>query len=30
MDTLGHLLALIVTPASEQDSAQVAELAEAV
>ncbi|HZC83126.1 MAG TPA: IS5 family transposase [Rubrobacter sp.] len=30
VDTLGHLLALIVTPASEQDRAQVAELAEAV
>jgi transposase len=30
VDTLGHLLALIVTPASEQDRAQVAGLAEAV
>lgn len=30
MDTLGHLLALKVTPASEQDRAQVAELAEQV
>jgi transposase len=30
VDTLGHLLALIVTPADEQDRAQVAELAEAV
>lgn len=30
VDTLGHLLALVVTPASEQDRAQVAELAEAV
>src|SRR5215207_6387332 len=27
VDTLGHLLALIVTPADEQDRAQVAELA---
>lgn len=30
VDTLGHLLALIVTPASEQDRAQVMELAAAV
>lgn len=30
VDTLGHLLALRVTPASEQDRAQVAELAAAV
>jgi transposase len=30
VDTLGHLLALIVTSASEQDRAQVAALAEAV
>src|SRR5256714_1715028 len=30
VDTLGHLLALTVTPANEQDRAQVAELAEAV
>src|SRR5437763_16015315 len=30
VDTLGHLLALHVTPANEQDRAQVAELAEAV
>lgn len=30
VDTLGHLLALFVTPANEQDRAQVAELAEAV
>jgi transposase len=30
VDTLGHLLALIVTPADEQDRAQVAQLAEAV
>src|SRR5688500_557835 len=30
VDTLGHLLALIVTPADEQDRAQVAELAERV
>ncbi len=30
VDTLGHLLALVVTPASEQDRAQVAELAAAV
>jgi transposase len=30
VDTLGHLLALRVTPANEQDRAQVAELAEAV
>lgn len=29
-DTLGHLLALVVTPANEQDRAQVAQLAEAV
>src|SRR6266536_663349 len=29
VDTLGHLLALHVTPANEQDRAQVAELAEA-
>ena len=27
VDTLGHLLALHVTPANEQDRAQVAELA---
>lgn len=30
MDTLGHLLALKVTAANEQDRAQVAELAQAV
>ncbi len=30
VDTLGHLLALRVTPANEQDRAQVAELAQAV
>ncbi len=30
VDTLGHLLALQVTPANEQDRAQVAELAQAV
>jgi transposase len=30
VDTLGHLLALAVTPASEQDRAQVADLAAAV
>ncbi len=30
VDTLGHLLALHVTPADDQDRAQVAELAEAV
>src|SRR4051812_18511398 len=30
VDTLGHLLALIVTPADEQVRAQVAQLAEAV
>jgi len=30
VDTLGHLLALKVTPANEQDRAQVGELAEAV
>jgi transposase len=30
VDTLGHLLALLVTPASAQDRAQVAALAEAV
>lgn len=30
VDTLGHLLALHVTPANEQDRAQVAELVEAV
>src|SRR5215207_3041339 len=30
VDTLGHLLALKVTPANEQDRAQVAKLAEAV
>ena len=30
VDTLGHLLALKVTPASEQDRAQVGELVEAV
>jgi transposase len=30
VDTLGHLLALVVTPANEQDRAQVADLAEAV
>ena len=28
VDTLGHLLALHVTPANEQDCAQVAQLAE--
>src|SRR5262249_51938735 len=30
VDTLGHLLALLVTPANEQERAQVAELATAV
>jgi transposase len=30
VDTLGHLLALVVTPADEQDRAQVGELAQAV
>jgi transposase len=30
VDTLGHLLALLVTPANEQERAQVAELAKAV
>src|SRR5271170_7279755 len=30
VDTLGHLLAVVVTPANEQDRAQVAELAKAV
>lgn len=30
VDTLGHLLALLVTPADEQDRAQVADLAERV
>jgi transposase len=30
VDTLGHLLALLITPANEQDRAQVAALAEAV
>jgi transposase len=30
VDTLGHLLAMVVTPANEQERAQVAELAEAV
>ncbi len=30
IDTLGHLLALVVTPANEQDREQVAELAQAV
>ena len=30
MDTLGHLLALFVTPASEQERARVGELAKAV
>lgn len=30
VDTLGHLLALLVTPANEQDRAQVAELAKQV
>src|SRR5438067_5970551 len=30
VDTLGHLLALRVTPANEQERAQVAELAEAI
>ena len=30
VDTLGHLLALVVTPANEQDRAQVGQLAEAV
>ena len=30
VDTLGHLLALLVTPANEQERAQVAELARAV
>ena len=30
VDTLGHLLATVVTPASEQERAQVADLAEQV
>jgi len=30
VDTLGHLLALVVTPANEQDRAQVEELAQQV
>lgn len=30
VDTLGHLLAVLVTPANEQDRAQVSELAQAV
>jgi transposase len=30
VDTLGHLLAMVVTPANEQERAQVADLAEAV
>lgn len=30
VDTLGHLLAMVVTPANEQERAQVAELVEAV
>ena len=30
VDTLGHLLGLVVTPASEQDRAQVQELAQQV
>src|SRR5882757_2628711 len=30
VDTLGHLLAVVVTPANEQDRAQVAQLARAV
>ena len=30
MDTLGHLLALVVTPANEQERAQVSALAEQV
>src|SRR5207302_4148703 len=30
VDTLGHLLAMVVTPANEQERAQVAKLAEAV
>jgi transposase len=30
VDTLGHLLALVVTPANEQERAQVAQLAQAV
>ena len=30
VDTLGHLLALVVTPANEQDRAQVGQLAQAV
>src|SRR5437867_5345022 len=30
VDTLGHLLALAVTPANEQDRAQVGQLAQAV
>lgn len=30
VDTLGHLLTLLVTPANEQDRAQVAELSKAV
>src|SRR6187401_3572241 len=30
VDTLGHLLALVVTPANEQERAQVAELAKSV
>ncbi|GIW28660.1 MAG: hypothetical protein KatS3mg070_2023 [Meiothermus sp.] len=30
VDTLGHLLAMVVTPADEQERAQVAELSKAV
>jgi transposase len=30
VDTLGHVLALLVTPANEQDRAQVGQLAQAV
>lgn len=30
VDTLGHLLALVVTPANQQERAQVAELCQAV
>src|SRR5690606_18760033 len=30
VDTLGHLLALVITPANEQERAQVAELARSV
>jgi len=30
VDTLGHLLALLVTPANEQERSQVGELSQAV